>query len=361
VLNNTSGEFVETVQDLLDDAPPQGKPPGCQLKYLNGRIFYGSKIMLPAKLSFRAASIYNEQCNVALSGENLTCAHGVRAHGEKLINAAAAVDSDDAAERSEEDDASRGLVIDTTTGDEENSSSSLDMCDDVALRAHAMRLNSSYYSSGFNNATTSTPNLNSGYHSHHHPHAKKTAINFGEVSPRRQTAANVSPLSGLNKIQDTLNSTLFCGKKARCSIFKRWIVGSNKRRRRLRLTSPRSRYHVLRQRLRHKLRNRCKSLITSYGSYLQHQLDLYVHAEHVQHFHRRFLALELYTRLLVDLNMFCQSKTQVAATVSSPQQQKRQRNEDAARNRRANRQEEMLRHMLTPDSREERNRKDASK
>ncbi|XP_034476357.1 uncharacterized protein LOC117783197 [Drosophila innubila] len=200
VLNNTRGEFVETVNDLIEDVPAQGKPPGCQLKYFNGRIFYGSKIMLPAKLSFRAASIYNEQCNDAPSEDILTCAHGVRALGEKLINAACTVDSDDAAERSEEDDASRALVIDTTTGDEENSSSSLDMCDDVTLRAHAIRLNANYYNSGFNSANTSTPNVGGHHHSQHHPHAKKTAINFGEMSPRRQTAANVSPLSGLSPL-----------------------------------------------------------------------------------------------------------------------------------------------------------------
>ncbi|XP_030238913.1 uncharacterized protein LOC108655014 isoform X2 [Drosophila navojoa] len=198
VLGNTSGSFAETIQDLQEDSPPQGKPPGCQLKYLNGRIFYGTRAMLPAKLSFRAASLYDEQCPEPLSS-NVTCAHGVRAQGEKLISAAITVDSDDAAERSEEDDASRTLVIDTTTGDEENSSSSLDMCDDVALRAHAMRLNSSYYSSSYNNANSSTPNVGH-HHGPHHAHAKKTAINFGETSPRRQTANNGSPLSGLSPL-----------------------------------------------------------------------------------------------------------------------------------------------------------------
>lgn len=202
VLGNTNGLFAETIQDLHDDTPPQGKPPGCQLKYLNGRIFYGARAMLPAKLSFRAANLYNEQCHEPLSS-NLTCAHGVRVQGEKLISAAITVDSDDAAERSEEDDASRTLVIDTTTGDEENSSSSLDMCDDVALRAHAMRLNASYYSSSNNNnVNSSTPNVGH-YHGHHHAHAKKTAINFGETSPRRQAANNMSPLSGLSPLLAT--------------------------------------------------------------------------------------------------------------------------------------------------------------
>ncbi|XP_064535814.1 uncharacterized protein mute [Drosophila montana] len=188
VLGNTSGTFSETLQDLPDDSPPQGKPPGCQLKYVNGRIFYGAKVMLPAKLSFRAASLYNEQCHEPLSSD-VTCAHGVRAHGEKLINAAGAVDSDDAAERSEEDDTNRTLVIDTTTGDEENSSSSLDICDDMTLRAHAMRLNASINRSTFNWGH---------HHGHHQSHGKKAASNLGETSPRRQTANNVSPQSGVN-------------------------------------------------------------------------------------------------------------------------------------------------------------------
>lgn len=188
VLGNTSGTFSETLQDLPDDSPPQGKPPGCQLKYVNGRIFYGAKVMLPAKLSFRAASLYNEQCHEQLSSD-VTCAHGVRAHGEKLINSAGAVDSDDAADRSEDDDANRTLVIDTTTGDEENSSSSLDICDDMTLRAHAMRLNASINSSTFNWGH---------HHGHHQSHSKKAASNLGETSPRRQTANNLSPLSGQN-------------------------------------------------------------------------------------------------------------------------------------------------------------------
>ncbi|ALC42813.1 mute [Drosophila busckii] len=198
VLNNTSGEFAETLHDLPAEAATEPKPAGCHLKYLNGRIFYGSKIMLPAKLSFRAASIYNEQLPEPLD-DNLRCVHGVRTQGEKLMNAAAAADSDDAAERSEEDDPSRALIIDTTTADEENSSSSIDMCDDVTLRAHAMRLNASYYSNSFNGLASSTPTVS--HNAQHHPHAKKTSINFGEVSPRKQsTALNSSPQLGLSPL-----------------------------------------------------------------------------------------------------------------------------------------------------------------
>ncbi|XP_017125281.1 uncharacterized protein LOC108144702 [Drosophila elegans] len=203
VQNNTSGEYTETIQEFLD--VPTTSKPGCHLKYINGRIFYGAKILLPAKLSFMAASIYNEQTHEMpmTSDESLTCAHGIRAQGEKLLSMAANTDSDDAADRSEEDDASRALVIDTT-GDEQNSCSSIEMCDEAGLRAHAIRLNASLYTnSSFSNAATSTPNVGNS-HGHHHPHAKKTAINFGEISPRRQSAFNNS---GLSPLSGTINSS----------------------------------------------------------------------------------------------------------------------------------------------------------
>ncbi|KAH8284640.1 hypothetical protein KR018_009506 [Drosophila ironensis] len=201
VQNNTTGEYTETVHEFLD-APAPAKP-GCHLKYINGRIFYGAKILLPAKLSFMAASIYNEQYpdGPPASAEPLTCAHGIRAQGEKLLSLASNVDSDDAADRSEEDDASRALVIDTT-GDE-NSCSSIEMCDEVALRAHAVRLNAGLYANAsFSNAATSTPNVGNS-HGHHHPNARKTAINFGDVSPRRQSAFNNSGLSPLPAMANT--------------------------------------------------------------------------------------------------------------------------------------------------------------
>ncbi|XP_023037776.1 uncharacterized protein LOC6640489 [Drosophila willistoni] len=195
VQNNTTGEFTEMVIDLLDAplAPTKDKTPACQLRYINGRIFYGSKILLPAKLSFMAASIYNEQNHddmPSMASGPTACIHGIRTQGEKLIGMALSADSDD-----NEDEASRSLVIDTT-GDEDNSCSSIEMCDELGLRAHAFRLNASLYGSqNMGNATTSTPNV--GHHSQHHPNAKKTAIHFGETSPRRQTGCGVSPLPPL--------------------------------------------------------------------------------------------------------------------------------------------------------------------
>ncbi|XP_016988795.1 uncharacterized protein LOC108051259 [Drosophila rhopaloa] len=203
VQNNTSGEYTETIHEFLDVPTPS--KPGCHLKYINGRIFYGAKILLPAKLSFMAASIYNEQSHdvPSASSESMTCAHGIRAQGEKLLSMAANTDSDDAADRSEEDDASRALVIDTT-GDEQNSCSSIEMCDEAGLKAHAIRLNASLYTnSSFSNAATSTPNVGNS-HGHHHPNAKKTSINFGEISPRKQSAFNSS---GLSPLSATINSS----------------------------------------------------------------------------------------------------------------------------------------------------------
>ncbi|XP_043644198.1 uncharacterized protein LOC122613853 [Drosophila teissieri] len=197
---NTTGEYTETIQEFTDVPTPS--KPGCHLKYINGRIFYGAKILLPAKLSFMAASIYNEQSYDVppVSSDTQNCAHGIRAQGEKLLSMAANTDSDDGADRSEEDDASRALIIDTT-GDEQNSCSSIEMCDEAGLRAHAIRLNASLYTnSSFTNAATSTPNVGNS-HAPHHPHAKKTAINFGEISPRKQSAFNnsgLSPLSATN-------------------------------------------------------------------------------------------------------------------------------------------------------------------
>lgn len=166
------------------------------------------------------------------------------------------------------------------------------------------------------------------------------------------------------------STTLVDNKKAQRSIFKPI------HHRRLRgFGSRRKTYPALRQRLRHKLRKHCKSLIISYGNYLRKQRDLYAHVQPVQYYHIRFLALELYSQLLDDLRIFCETmdgvsapQTAEPASVSTQKaqqpkapQSKRQRCEEAARNRRAHRMEEMQRQMLQQDTPEERNRKDASK
>lgn len=202
------------------------------------------------------------------------------------------------------------------------------------------------------------------------------AINFSfnpatETLEIKELPKSVEQTEEINH-QERITSTT----KAVRNTFKPRILSAHQRR--LRGTGSRLRpFPVLRQRLRLKLRKRCKSLILCYGNYLRKQREQYAHVQPVQYYHIRFLALELYTQLLVDLSMFCQTMETVgtpqiaepavaSAPAQKPQpskapQQKRQRCEEAARNRRAMRLEEMQRHMLQPDTPEERNRKDASK
>ncbi|XP_023301038.2 uncharacterized protein LOC111683217 [Lucilia cuprina] len=208
---NRSAEYVETVTDLMD-SPTNDAQQSCQLRYINGRIFYGSKMLLPAKLSFMAATYKDKPISTepttsssATSSQN-ACVHGIREHGEKRLQAAADLTSNthinnaeppssDDQDKSEEEDVSKALVIDTTA-DEEDSCSSVELCDEASLRAHANRLNPSVYSSTCYAAAnaTSTPNLSNTFQSHH-PHAKKTSLNFNDevkLSPRKSSLTNSS-------------------------------------------------------------------------------------------------------------------------------------------------------------------------
>ncbi|XP_067626696.1 uncharacterized protein mute [Eurosta solidaginis] len=177
----------------------------CQLRYINGRIFYGNKMTLPAKLSFMATNSNTQVDNTndcdmedLLEQAMPECVHGIREHGEKRLtaavdkaaeaNAAAADCSSDDNERSEEEDVSKVLIIDTTNEDDSNSS--IETCDDAALRVHAMRLNPSYYGNTCFAPVTSTPNTNiCNQASHHHQNAKRSILNFNDdgkaISPRK--------------------------------------------------------------------------------------------------------------------------------------------------------------------------------
>lgn len=196
------------------------------------------------------------------------------------------------------------------------------------------------------------------------------AINF-TFNPATETLEIKELQKSAEQTDESITSTtLVDSKKARRSIFRTIYQ------RRLRgFGSRRKTYPVLRQRLRHKLRKHCKSLIISYGNYLRKQRELYAHVQPVQYYHIRFLTLELYSQFLADLRIFCETmdgtstaqavemasmSTQKTQQPKAPQQ-KRQRCEEAARNRRAHRLEEMQRQMLQQDTPEERNRKDASK
>ncbi|XP_075169020.1 gon-4 like protein muscle wasted [Haematobia irritans] len=226
--SNRTVEHVETITDLMESPSNEAQTqPACQLRYINGRIFYGSKMLLPAKLSFMAASFKenrrNPQITIAQSRETGGCVHAIMEHGEKCLQSTTEMvavttttlnnDISDDPDKSEEEDISKVLVIDTTA-EEEDSCSLIELCDENALKAHALRLNPSYYGSGcYSSNATSTPNLNSNFQSHH-PNAKKVSLNFtdetgsgtasgaGKTSPRKNSghphsSGTISSSSGL--------------------------------------------------------------------------------------------------------------------------------------------------------------------
>lgn len=165
-------------------------------------------MLLPAKLSFMAASCKNKTLSTETSSSTPSvsnCVHGIREHGEKRLQAAADLTSthtntteppsSDDQDKSEEEDVSKALVIDTTA-DEEDSCSSIEPCDEATLRAHAARLNPTVYGSTcYSSANaTSTPNITNSFQTHH-PNAKKTSLNFNEemkLSPRKNYISSSS-------------------------------------------------------------------------------------------------------------------------------------------------------------------------
>uniref|UniRef100_A0A1I8NTI6 Myb-like domain-containing protein n=1 Tax=Stomoxys calcitrans TaxID=35570 RepID=A0A1I8NTI6_STOCA len=219
--SNRTSEHVETITDVID-SPTHEVPsqPTCQLRYINGRIFYGSKMLLPAKLSFMAASFKDNRSNsqISLPPKQQTtsgCVHAIREHGEKCLQSTTDMTSvttthtetSDDQDKSEEEDVSKVLVIDTTA-EEDDSCSSIELCDENTLKAHALRLNPSYYGSTCYSANaTSTPNLNSSFQGHH-PNAKKVSLNFNDESGGGAAtgAGKTSPRKNSNQNQHSTNS-----------------------------------------------------------------------------------------------------------------------------------------------------------
>lgn len=141
------------------------------------------------------------------------CVHAIKDHGEKrlqstseLANVAANTESTDEQDKSEEEDVSKVLVIDTTA-EEDDSCSSFEPCDENTLKAHALRLNPSYYGSTcYSSSATSTPNLNSNFQGHH-PNAKKVSLNFNEeASTAGNTPATGKTSPRKNQGHQSLNS-----------------------------------------------------------------------------------------------------------------------------------------------------------
>ncbi|XP_055856678.1 uncharacterized protein LOC129919724 [Episyrphus balteatus] len=185
VVSNQAGDYIETLHpnDLLD-SPTESQT--CQLRYINGRIFYGTKIPLPAKLSFIAKSYQADELNESLEDEKHTptesgCVHGIREYGEKRLSASINDCSSDDNEKSEEEDF-KAILNDI------NENEQFEICDDVTLRAHAIRLNPSYYSNdSFNTSINNLPS------SCHRPlKLTSSSIEDGKGSPRKIYKASPS-------------------------------------------------------------------------------------------------------------------------------------------------------------------------
>lgn len=186
---NQSGDYIETLHpnDLLD-SPTESQT--CQLKYINGRIFYGTKIPLPAKLSFIAKSYQGDELNESLEDDKFSptasgCVHGIREYGEKRLSASINDCSSDDNEKSEEEEF-KAIVTDS------NENEQIEVCDDVTLRTHATRLNPSYYSNSYCNSSSSNSQSNC-----HRPLKMTstgigTALEDGKGSPRKMYKASPS-------------------------------------------------------------------------------------------------------------------------------------------------------------------------
>ncbi|XP_055904929.1 uncharacterized protein LOC129940575 [Eupeodes corollae] len=186
ITSHQTGDYVETLHtnDLLD-SPTESQT--CQLKYINGRICYGTKIPLPAKLSFIAKSYQADELNESLEDETYSptesgCVHGIREYGEKRLSASINDYSSDDNDKSEDEDF-KALVKDANERKD-----AIEICDDITLRAHATRLNPSYYSNSYYNSTSSNPQS-----SCHRPlKLASLAVEDGKCSPRKIHKASPS-------------------------------------------------------------------------------------------------------------------------------------------------------------------------
>lgn len=129
--------------DLIQDTSENQTQP-CQTRYVQGRIFYGSKVLLPAKLTFIAEE-YARRMNsiVPEDSENDhvdACVHGAREIGESKLAKYLS-----------------GEVESASSTDETNNLTVEQICDDNELKIHAIRLNPTLYSTPSNGQSSSEP------------------------------------------------------------------------------------------------------------------------------------------------------------------------------------------------------------
>lgn len=140
--NNDKYEIIPNSEFIQDVSENTAQP--CQTKYINGRIFYGSKLLLPAKLTFIAEE-YAKKINFSEhDDENITqindCVHGAREYGESKLRKELSGDGECSSDINE----NHLLTVEQ-------------ICDENELKMHAVRLNPTLYSTPSNGNSSSEP------------------------------------------------------------------------------------------------------------------------------------------------------------------------------------------------------------
>ncbi|KAL5287994.1 GON4L family protein [Megaselia abdita] len=199
--NNDNYEIIP-YSELIPDTS-EGQTP-CQTKYVNGRIFYGSKLLLPAKLTFIAEEHAKRMKNYEdFDSDHVDdCVHGVREYGESRLMKLMSGDSESTS--ASVTDESNNLTVDQ-------------ICDESELKMHAVRLNPTLYSTPSTGQSTSEPlspkkQITRSYERRKSP---KKSVLRSPVCPKKPTdpVASTSPaIAVARKIKVLTNDKPSCSK-----------------------------------------------------------------------------------------------------------------------------------------------------
>lgn len=203
--NNDNYEIIPYSELISDTSENQSQ--SCQTKYINGRIFYGSKILLPAKLTFIAEE-HTRRLNSMIAEESESidhiedCVHGVREYGENRLRKLMSGDNDSTTVTDE-------IVTNDLTIDQ--------ICDDNELKNHAIRLNPTLYSTASSGNTSSEPlspkkQITKNYERRKSP--KKSVIRSPVCSkkPADSVPSTSTAISVARKIKDLIKDKPSCSK-----------------------------------------------------------------------------------------------------------------------------------------------------
>lgn len=202
--NNENYEIIPD-SELICDFSEDPIPP-CQTRYINGRIFYGSKILLPAKLTFIAEEHSRRLDSISVEyseSDQVECVHGVREFGESRLSKLMAGDGDSTS------------VCEETT----NNLSVEQICDENELKMHAVRLNPFLYSTPSTGHATIEPLSPKKQVSRSHERRKspKKSVLRSPVCPKKppdpSPSTSSSPaISAAKKLKVLINDKPSCSK-----------------------------------------------------------------------------------------------------------------------------------------------------